>query len=341
MLYELTNLVKSFGSRIVLDLPHLALAAGKVYALVGPNGAGKTTLLNHLAFLEQPTSGAVEFRNSKVTYDRSGLTLLRRQVVLVDQSPILFSGNVWKNIEFGLKVRGMTKKQRFLKITEALERVGMASFAMFDVHGLSGGEVKRVALARALALDPDVLLCDEPTANVDREHQEIILKILEHANSVRNTSIIFATHYLSQSRRLAHQTILLQNGRLADNIAENTYKGVVFRDTADNVRFKLTEDVSLPLAATELPAEPADSIFIHIIPERIILLPYQDGGRKGTKISGTVKSITHENGNVRIVVDIGVLLHVLLDNRLYLSNPPLAGQQVGVVVPDGAAVVVN
>ncbi|NNK96669.1 MAG: ATP-binding cassette domain-containing protein, partial [Desulfobacterales bacterium] len=218
MLYELSDIVRRFGSRTVLDIPHLAFKARQVYALIGPNGAGKTTLLNHLAFLDQPSSGTLCFRSQLVDYSRNNLTRLRRQVVLVDQTPILFSGTVWKNIEFGLRLRGVTKKQREGKIQGALEQVGMSEFVHEDVYGLSGGEVKRVALARALALEPEVLLCDEPTANVDQQHQEIILKILEHANSVGNTTVIFSTHYLSQSRRLAHQTILLQNGRLSHGV---------------------------------------------------------------------------------------------------------------------------
>ena len=155
MLYELRNLKKEFGSRTVLDIASLALEARKVYALIGPNGAGKTTLLNHLAFLEQPTSGVLRFRNEEIPVDDSHLVNLRRRVVMVDQSPILFSGTVWKNVEFGLRVRGVPKKERAVRIAAALERVGMFHFASTDAHGLSGGEVKRVALARALVLEPD------------------------------------------------------------------------------------------------------------------------------------------------------------------------------------------
>ena len=121
----------------------------------------------------------LKFHSRAVNADKRHLFQLRRRVVLVDQSPILFSGTVWKNVEFGLKVRGLSKKECAFKIPAALEQVGMLDFADADVHGLSGGEVKRVALARALAVEPEVLLCDEPTANVDQENQEVILKILE------------------------------------------------------------------------------------------------------------------------------------------------------------------
>ncbi len=275
MLYEMRKLVRQYGSRTVLDIDHLCLEARKIYALIGPNGAGKTTLLNHLAFLDQPDSGALFFHDQPVLYDSGALTRLRRCVVLVDQTPILFSGTVWSNVEFGLKVRGVGPKERQTRISGALEQVGMGAFSRSDVYGLSGGEVKRVALARALAVDPDVLLCDEPTANVDQQHQEIIMKILEHANSVRNTSVIFSTHYLSQCRRLAHQTILLQDGRLSIHLEDNLFSGLVFRDQSGIAVFRLADRFDLPIAARPLEAIPHGSARAHIVPELVSLSPLQ------------------------------------------------------------------
>ena len=272
MLYELNRVIRQFGQRIVLDIDRLSFESRKVYALIGPNGAGKTTLLNQLAFLDQPSSGDIFFRSARVSYERALLTRLRRQVVLVDQSPILFSGTVWKNIEFGLKVRKICGAEKRLKIEQALERVGLTDFAQVDVHGLSGGEVKRVALARALALEPEVLLCDEPTANVDQEHQEIILKILDHANSVRNTTVIFSTHYLSQSRRLAHHTLLLQNGSLARHLDENSFNGSVVAH-GDKLQFRLADRYLLPLAESTSARPPGRAARAHIDSTRIKLMP--------------------------------------------------------------------
>ena len=135
MLYELDNLKKQYGDRTVLNISSLSLSARKVYALIGPNGAGKWTLLNHLAFLDQPTSGVLKFRNKVVNSDKRHLVQLRRRVVLVDQSPILFSGTVWKNVEFGLKVRGVSKKERALKIPTILGEVGGHPFEQFGMTG--------------------------------------------------------------------------------------------------------------------------------------------------------------------------------------------------------------
>ena len=340
MLYELHKLKKQFGQRTVLDISALSFAARKVYALIGPNGAGKTTLLNHLAFLDQPTSGIVKFHNKSVGYDQRNLVDLRRRVVLVDQTPILFSGTVWKNVEFGLRVRGVPRKERAIKISAALERVGMSGFAQTDSHGLSGGEVKRVALARALVLEPEVLLCDEPTANVDQQNQEVILKILEHANSMQNTSIIFSTHYLSQSRRLAHQTVLLQNGSVSFDENENTFDVVIREERAGWRRIYLAAGDNLQLGEVASSRLKEGACRIHLNPAKIIL-SVPDATRQDTAPgqTGIVRRISIENNAVRLVVDVGVALHIVMSVSRYREHPPLVGQQVRIEIPEKAVVV--
>jgi tungstate transport system ATP-binding protein len=216
MLYSAEKLTRDFKGRRILNLRELAIERQKIYALIGANGAGKTTLLNILAFLHEPSSGSLQFCGEHVGHGKRQLLGLRRRVVLLDQYPILFSSSVWKNVEFGLKVRGVSKRQRLSRVREVLEWVGMQGFYDADARTLSGGETKRVALARALAIEPEVLLCDEPTANVDRENQEIILALLQRINREQKTSIVMATHYLSQSRQLAHHVLLLENGKLSE-----------------------------------------------------------------------------------------------------------------------------
>ena len=149
-LYTLLDVVQRYGHRTVLDIPSLTFAEKRIYALQGPNGAGKTTLLNILGFLEQPTSGEIAFRGRSVQFNAAALQELRRDVVLVDQHPILFSTTVYKNLEFGLKVRNISAAERRRIIEEALEQVGMADFMHTAATGLSGGETQRVALALSL-----------------------------------------------------------------------------------------------------------------------------------------------------------------------------------------------
>ncbi len=337
MLYKLSRVKRQFGSRTVLNIPHLELEARKVYALIGANGAGKTTLLNHLAFLDTPTTGNIFFRDENVVYDRSSLTRIRRQVVLVDQTPILFSGTVWSNVEYGLKIRQVPKNERGDRIENALERVGMSAFARSDVHGLSGGEVKRVALARALVLEPDVLLCDEPTANVDQRHQEIILKILQHANRVRYTTIIFSTHYLSQSRRLADRTILLQNGSLSDEMGENSFEATILKKTTTDPVLILNGNCRFQLDGDYETENDHDTIRVHLVPDKIQITTVSGDYRAGC--TGTIINISSEGSVVRLTVDMGVNLCVILDNSTYQQKHPLVGQSVKLRFPREAVII--
>lgn len=336
MLYELRKVKKQFGERTVLDIDFLSFEQRKIHALIGPNGAGKTTLLNHLAILDQPTSGDIRFRGEQIRYERKEMTRLRKNIVLVDQTPILFTGTVWSNVEFGLKARRVPKSERRLKVVSALERVGMSDFAELGTKGLSGGEVKRVALARALAVEPNVLLCDEPTANVDQKHQEIILKILAHANSNWNTTVIFSTHYLSQSRRLANQTILLQNGRVFSEGGENSYPASIINRDGDRLVLKLAADCHLSLNGVGIEAQRDSQVRVQLIPEKIQLEPVKGDERR--PCTGRVVNIAIEGLAVRVTVDMGIILTATLSVQDYRKKPPLVGQAVSVRFPEGAAV---
>jgi tungstate transport system ATP-binding protein len=220
-LYTLSQLTKTYDGRTVLDIPFLEIEKGTVYALTGPNGAGKTTLLNILALLDHPSSGNVNFLSRPVEFSESLLKILRKKVVMVDQHPILFTNTVYKNLEFGLKVRQTPKKKRQRIIAEALELVGMQEFAHARAHRLSGGETQRVALARALVVTPHVLLCDEPTSSVDEENQGIIINILKQINEQKKITIIFTTHDRAQVASLAQHTLFLNRGKLTVQTSNN------------------------------------------------------------------------------------------------------------------------
>jgi len=221
MLYVLSKITRKYGSRTVLDIPLMEIEKGKIYALLGPNGAGKTTLLNILGFLEVPTTGDILYRSKTVNFSESFLQNLRREVVMIDQHPILFTGTVYKNVEFGLKIRRISQKKRGIIIEETLDLVGMSDFVQAQAHRLSGGETQRVALARALAVSPEVLLCDEPNSNLDVENQTAIINTLKQINEQRKTTIMFTTHYMYQVSSLAHHTFFLDHGKLTATQAES------------------------------------------------------------------------------------------------------------------------
>jgi tungstate transport system ATP-binding protein len=226
MVYTISNFTKVYGDRTVLDIPALEIKQGLIYALLGHNGAGKTTLLNILGFLEPPTTGNIYYGLQPVQFTEFCLQPLRKSVVMVEQHPILFTTTVHKNLEFGLKVRQIPKKERDRIIKESLELVGMQHLAQAPAHRLSGGETQRVAIARALAVNPEVLLCDEPTSSVDVENQVAIINILRQVNDQKKITIIFTTHDRYQVDSLADHTLFLNHGKLFDDAEEELFMKV-------------------------------------------------------------------------------------------------------------------
>lgn len=213
-IYAIRNLQKAYNTRRVLDVAHLDIHRGEVLALVGPSGAGKSTLLRLLNFLEPPTSGQIRFLDTDVNGGRPVPLALRRRVTTVFQRPILLNRSVEANVRYGLRLRGRAGKVQ--AVQAALEQVGMTGLARQKARTLSGGEMQRVSLARAMVLQPDVLLLDEPTANLDPYNVGLIEEIIGALNREHGTTLVLVTHNVFQARRLAHRVGLLLDGRLVE-----------------------------------------------------------------------------------------------------------------------------
>ena len=310
-LYFLKNIRQRYAGRTVLDIPELALASGNIYTLTGPNGAGKTTLLNILSFLQPPSSGQMEFNRMPVKFNAASMQQFRRSVVLVDQHPILFSTTVYKNIEFGLKIRKVPKDKRKHLVQQSLDMVGMKGFMGADARYLSGGETRRVAIARALACAPDVLLMDEPTADLDLEHQLGIESIIRDIHRQNNITIIFCTHNLAQGARLTGHRIHLFAGQVRDNEHENIFKGEI--TTIQGRHYcRTTEKVLIPTPATD---KRETKISIH--PNAIKILDGASPEPEPPSLRGKVIGLSADKGRVRAMVDVGILLNLLMEMPEY------------------------
>ncbi|MEX1330001.1 MAG: ABC transporter ATP-binding protein [Desulfobacterales bacterium] len=330
--YTIVRLTKLFGTRTVLDIPNLTIEDGSIYALLGPNGAGKTTLLNILGFLDSPTSGQINYHGKLVRFTEAQLQALRKKVVMVDQHPILFSTTVFKNLEFGLKIRRIAKKERERIIEETLDLVGMRSFIHAQAHRLSGGETQRVALARGLALEPRVFLCDEPTASVDIENQNIIINIIKQINETKKITILFTTHDRSQAAKLAHHTLVLDHGRLMVSVFENVFTGVLGHDSSGKLRCAIHDKILLQIPQKNLNTG-SRRVRVVIDPEKINLIDIDDKACELNPIPGRVIHVMAENSRIRLVVDAGINIALLIPQKKYEQTRPLVGELVGVCIP--------
>lgn len=203
-----------------LDGCSLAIRSGSRNALLGSNGSGKTSLLLHFNALLQPTAGGVRFAGQPVDYRRSGLNALRRRVGLVFQNPDrqLFSASVIEDVSFGPLNLGLDEATVRRRVDEALAAVGMSELADKPVHHLSFGQKKRVCIAGVLAMQPEVLLLDEPMAGLDAAMQVELQALLDRLAG-RGITIVLSTHDVDFAYRWADDIHLLAAGRCLASFA--------------------------------------------------------------------------------------------------------------------------
>ncbi|MBK8432305.1 MAG: phosphate ABC transporter ATP-binding protein [Chloroflexi bacterium] len=218
-MYQLTNVTQSYNGREVLSVPELAIGRGEILGVIGPSGAGKSTLLRLLNFLEYPTTGHLRFDGQPVT---AALPLAqRRRVTMLFQRPVLFNRSVVANLGLGLALRGRELPPATAE--QWLARLGLAELANHAAPTLSAGEAQRLALGRALLAQPDVLLLDEPTANLDPANVAAIEQLIQELQAEQGLTVVLVTHNLFQARRLAHRCGLLWGGKLLETAATEQF----------------------------------------------------------------------------------------------------------------------
>jgi tungstate transport system ATP-binding protein len=221
-LIELKGISKQYGSQVVLEDINIEIKKNEIMVIMGHSGAGKTTLLRIMALLEPPSKGVYKYKGNPVKING----FFRKKVTMVFQSPVMFRGSVYDNIAYGLKLRGIEKKEIRDKVRNVLSLVELEGTEKATARKLSGGEQQRVALARALVLEPELLLMDEPTTNLDPTNVALIERVIMELARKNNTTVVIATHNLFQAKRLADRVAHLYSGKLveigdADKIFEN------------------------------------------------------------------------------------------------------------------------
>ena len=235
---RLSNVSHAYGDEPVVEDVSLSVEPGEVVGIIGPSGVGKTTLLRILALFVRPRSGTIELDGDPVWSVEEGERLaLRRRIGMVFQEASLFDATVARNVEYGLRVRSswadrIAATLRLADtpdaVRESLDVVGLTDEASQHADSLSGGEAQRVSFARALAYDPDVLLLDEPTSDLDPRNTAVIEEAIEEARN-RGIGVVVATHDMHQAERVADRVAVL----LDDGITEVGSTERIFEDPSD------------------------------------------------------------------------------------------------------------
>jgi tungstate transport system ATP-binding protein len=333
-LYELNGIKRTVsGGRVILDIDRLALPDGMLTAIVGENGAGKSTLLKTLAFLEEPDRGEVCFRGKRVR--ARDFFELRRSVTMVDQSPLLFHGSVFKNVAYGLKVRGVPRSEWGDRVEEALSLVDLAGLGRRTVKGLSGGETQRVAIARSLVFRPEVVLLDEPTAGVDAARVEMIETLIRDLNTRAETSIVFSTHNLAQAYRLTDHVIHISAGRTIQSGMENLFSG--HADSENGLHFiRLRSGVRIVASEGR-----SGSIRFTVPSSHIELVPLSEKGDGANRYEGTITRMELRGPRIRLRLSGELNLRVEMDPEQAERRKVRLGSRVAAVIPPEAVKIID
>jgi len=250
---RLSNVTHAFGGETVIEALSLSLDPGEVVAIIGPSGVGKTTVLRILALFLEPTEGAVTLDGRDVwSLSEDERLRLRRRIGMVFQEASLFDATVERNVEYGLRVRdswGDRLRDQLWSVvgsngtpesvTEALELVGLRDKIGQEARSLSGGEAQRVSFARALAYEPEYLLLDEPTSDLDPRNTDLIEDAVLEARD-RGIGIGIATHDMHQAERIADRVaVILGNGIAEFGPAEQVFENPTDERTAKFVSGEL------------------------------------------------------------------------------------------------------
>lgn len=195
----LHEVARSYGARTVISDISFAMSSGMA-VLMGPNGSGKSTLMRLCAMIEEPTSGLVSFMEEGRALPKD--EALRRRVTMVLSRGGIFNASVCRNAAYGLRIRGVRGKELAGRVHAMLERVGLLKKTKQNALSLSSGETQRLALARAMLIEPDVLLLDEPTASVDEGNTAIIEALILDLIRPGGPLVIMSTHDRAQAQRI-------------------------------------------------------------------------------------------------------------------------------------------
>ena len=320
---EVSGLAKHYGSVVALDDVNVTIGAGEYFVLLGPSGGGKTTLLRTIGGFHKPTRGSVLLHGKDVGH----LPPDKRPTSMVFQSYALFPHmNVLQNVGYGLKIAGLPKSQILEKGTAALDLVGLTGYADRKPHELSGGQQQRVQLARAMVLERDVLLLDEPLAALDAQLRKDMCLELKHLQEKVGITFIHVTHNQEEAMTVADRIALIADGELIEHgrardiyraperkftasfVGENNMlSGEITGKSGSEVMVDIGNGETLKVDSRGQPVSVGDTVSLSIRSEltRMDLGNGNAGAKPGHSVSGTYNEAVYLGLTTSHIVTVG------------------------------------
>ena len=312
---------KAYGDQQVLHDVDLVVREGEILGIIGPSGSGKSTLLRLLDLIEPATAGEISVFGVDVRRNPDRWLALRRRMGMLFQKPIVFNTTVRQNVALGLQYRGLDRNETERRVRAALEAVGLSHYVRSRAGDLSGGEQQRVALSRVLVTEPEILLLDEPTANLDPTSTTTIETIVKRMNREMGTTVVMNTHNLLQGQRLSDRVAVMMDGTIEQTgPPRQVFQAPASRAIAtfvgiDNILHGRVSEVEEDLTGVEvagrtirsktLPPPGTDDVDILIRGEDIDLVRDADADPRKNRLACTVETIESLGPYVRMDVDCG------------------------------------
>jgi ABC-type sulfate/molybdate transport systems ATPase subunit len=311
--YRLANVVRRYresrsGRSIeALRVGRLEVKAGEILAVVGHNGSGKSTLLETMAFLQRPDEGTV-LLDGRDPWTKKAQLAARRRCPMLLQNTVLFGTTVLKNVMYPLRMRGLSRAEARRRAEEVLRLVRLESLARRGPRELSGGERRRVALARLLVLEPETLLLDEPTGDVDHANEQLIEELIRDLHARTGMTVVLASHNIRQAATLAGRMVTLVAGRLIDGTIDNLLSGTL-RAEGRTCTFASENGLTLRFSPETLRLEdgetcPTEETTVEIAVDagKLRIMPAADGdGSTGSQpLAGQIESIRQTQDGCRL-----------------------------------------
>lgn len=323
-IFRVEGLEVSRGGKPILRGLNFSINKGEIFAILGPSGAGKTTLLRVLSCLDRPSKGRIYFKGIDLLETGGKRFLnLRRRMAMVFQEGEVFDARVFDNVAYGLRIRGVDEEEIRRRVKNVLEIVGLGGYEDRYARSLSGGEKQRLTFAMATVVNPEVLLFDEPTANLDPLNEAVVDEIIRRINSLGIT-IVLATHKQSEALTLANRVGIMSNGRFEQI---GTPEEVFYKPTTTFVaRFVGVENIlegeiisssngesvvrvdSIRLLVPKCRGKPGDKVMVCIRPEEILILRDDIPPKRvyPNVVSGKVVEMSPQGkALVRLLIDTG------------------------------------